>query len=166
MAGEIVNGTRLARIVGTSTRTVTKWRSAGMPVHEDRGRGRETLYNTAAVIAWLVARDGGGKADSALTEARRRILEAEAGRRELRLAKEQGDVVDVRDAAKVLEKIVLSIKGKVLGMGDRLTPRVVGSNSYAEVKKLIDDFGKEVLLNISQIDPAEAAQTTLERSEK
>ncbi|GAB4366777.1 MAG: hypothetical protein Kow00128_10540 [Deltaproteobacteria bacterium] len=162
---EKVNAKRLARIVGVTPRTITGWRSSGMPVHEDRGRGREVIFDTAAVIAWLVARDSGGKADSALTEARRRILEAEAGRRELRLAKEQGDVVDVRDAAKTLEGIVLSIRSKILGMGDRLTPRVVGSNSHAEVKKLIDDFGKETLHSIAQIDPVlpEAVQTEGER---
>lgn len=58
--GKIVNKRELAQIQGVSERTLTEWQREGLPMVVNAGRGASNQYDTAAVIAWRIAREING----------------------------------------------------------------------------------------------------------
>lgn len=51
--GGLVNQHRLSKLLGRSRTSLVKWAREGMPVAKPGRRGRESLYDPAAVFAWL-----------------------------------------------------------------------------------------------------------------
>ncbi len=47
----LVNQKQLAEILGNTTRHIRRMTDEGMPIHGRKGK--ETIYNTSEVIAWL-----------------------------------------------------------------------------------------------------------------
>ncbi|WP_109317219.1 terminase small subunit [Pseudovibrio ascidiaceicola] len=50
--GRIASTLELCEIFGISRQTLHRWRAKGCPVHDDKGAGKLTTYNTAEVFAW------------------------------------------------------------------------------------------------------------------
>ncbi|MEW6718903.1 MAG: terminase small subunit [Thermodesulfobacteriota bacterium] len=159
--GEIVNGKRLGAIFGVEPRTISNWRKEGLPVHEDQGRGKDTLYDTAVTHQWLLARDGAaGTRDPGTVAARRRLLEIEAERRAIHLAREQGEVVLADDAEKLWSAQVTACRSRLLAIPTKATPRVVGLENHAEVNDVLQTLIYEALdelaggnLDVEEVQP-------------
>jgi phage terminase Nu1 subunit (DNA packaging protein) len=151
--GEIRNGKGIAAVFEVSPRAVSGWRADGLPVYQDAGRGKPTLYDTARVHEWLLSRDSVGRGDPELSEARKRIVMAEARKRELRVALEEGQAVSVQDAVRILENVISVVRARILSMANKIAPEIVSVNSLAEVKKIVDGFAFDLLREIAAIDP-------------
>lgn len=149
---EIVPGKRLAVLFDVTSRTVTDWRKAGMPVHEDKGRGRETKYDTGDCFRWLLARDNGGAKDPGTMAARRRLIEAQAGREELRLAKERGEVAVLSGIAQAWGRLIGNCRARLLGIPTKATPVVYAAGSMPEVYRVLTDMIHEALNELSNMN--------------
>jgi phage terminase Nu1 subunit (DNA packaging protein) len=147
--GESVSGSKLAKIIGFSRQTIIKWTREGMPVKKAGGKGKETVYDTAEVISWLVGRGASAK-DPGLVPIRRRLLEIEANRREIHLARERGESVDIGDVLKTWTSRIQGCRGRLLGLPSRIAPEIVGCNSIAEVHALIQQHVYEALDELSE----------------
>jgi phage terminase Nu1 subunit (DNA packaging protein) len=142
--GEIVGKKRLAAILGFSERSISKWSRAGMPVHKLGGRGKENQYDTSKVVTWLLSRQTSG-GDPETIAARRRIACAEAGRRELRLSREQGESVPLALVGPVWERAVGVFRNRMLGLPRRAVPRLRGLPGEVAREKLLQGLVCEAL---------------------
>ena len=89
----------------------------------------------------------------AVSKQRERLLAAQAGRAELKLRKERGDLVHVDVVADVLEPVVIAIRQRLLALPGRASAQVVACNSIAEVHAILDGIVRECLSEISTLDP-------------
>ena len=149
--GEIVGKKRLAAILGFSGRSISEWARAGMPVHRVGGRGKENEYDTAEVVTWLLSRETSG-GDPETIKARRRIACAEAGRREIRLSRERGEVADLRLVAEVWQRATSVFRSRMLAIPRKAVPRLRGVSGDAAKEKIIQKMIYEGLDELSKTD--------------
>lgn len=143
--GEIINGKRLGGIFGVTPRTVTDWRKAGMPVHDDQGRGKGTFYDTAACFRWLLARDGSVGKDPGTVAARRRLLEIEGNRREIRLSLERGESVPLAIVGSVWQRAIGAFKARSLSIPRKAVMRLRGAKADPAREKVLTEMICEAL---------------------
>jgi phage terminase Nu1 subunit (DNA packaging protein) len=149
--GEIVGKKRLSAILGYSERSVTGWTQAGMPVHKVGGRGKENQYDTAEVVTWLLSRETSG-GDSETIAARRRIACAEAGRREIRLARERGEVAPLVLVQQSVEQVFTAFRSRLLRLPRTAVPRLRASKGEAGREKVLRELVYEALTELSAFD--------------
>ncbi len=147
--GEIVGRQRLAAFLGFSERSITEWTRAGMPVHRVGGRGKENEYDTAEVVPWLLSRET-SSGDPETIAARRRIACAEAGRREIRLARERGEVADLRLVGMTWERAIGVFRNRMLGLPRRAVPRLRGVPADTKREKLLTELVHEALNELAE----------------
>lgn len=111
--GTICSGAELARILGCSRNTVTRYSKAGMPAYDMKGPRSSPRYDSAACIRWLKEREatkarGSDEDDDNLDidEIRRRTELAKMKREEIETA-----VVEERygDVEAILEELSLAL---------------------------------------------------------
>lgn len=155
--GKRVNRAELADTFGVSLPTVDGWVRAGCPVVERGGRGKQWVFNTAAIAEWLRDRavedaTGSERADEA--EWRARKLRAQALHEELELAKKRGEVAPVEDFRRATTRLMTLVRVNMLNVPDRVVMQIVGETDEARIKRVLRDEIVAALTN--------AAQTQLE----
>lgn len=105
--GKRVNKRELSEFLGFSERTLTEWQEAGMPIEERGDRGEANVYDTEAVVRWLLARESGK--DRAESE-RERLTRLQADQIELDMAMKRRTLVAVDEVEPAYQRLVASAK--------------------------------------------------------
>jgi phage terminase Nu1 subunit (DNA packaging protein) len=115
--GRIVNKRELSEILGTSERSLTEWQKQGLPVLLNAGRGAENQYDTAQVIAWVIARElSRVQAESP----KDRLDRIRGDREELALAKDLGEVAPAVMFEQTWADHILAARTELLALPDIL----------------------------------------------
>jgi hypothetical protein len=78
------------------------------------------------------------------------LLAAEAGLKEIQLAKERGQLISLSDVEKLLTKLIIDTRSQILTMGLRLAPELVGETSRLVIQTKIDNQSKQILLQLAK----------------
>ena len=73
-----------------------------------------------------------------VSKERARLLNVQAQLRELELSEKRGDLIPLELVAQTWERLVGDCRAKLVNLPSRLAPQVVGCNSIAEVKELLE----------------------------
>lgn len=121
-----VNRAELARLLDCSLPTITSKVAKGMPFIQKGGRGKEWMFDTAAVITWekdqAVANVIGDLTEVAEDELKRRKLAAETTIVEIEAAKAKSEVVPVSDVEKSTMELSIELATRMMLVGKRCFP--------------------------------------------
>ena len=131
----------MAAMVGVSLRTLKNWRDEGIDIEDLR-----------AVQARAAAMAERGKETEDMAEAKLRKLRAEADLKEHEVEVERGRYVSQESQRADGQKLGLVLQGMMLKMAGDLTP-VLAGRPAGEVKKAIDKYAREKLVELSQYAP-------------
>jgi phage terminase Nu1 subunit (DNA packaging protein) len=122
-------------MLDVSGQTIYSWRRRGCPCSR---KGASYEFDVAKVFAWRVAQ-AEATSGASLTEARRRKLLADAEMQESELAKQRGSLVDAETVVTAMSQIIGNARAKILPLGTKVAPFLVGLQNIAQIKKIIDD---------------------------
>jgi phage terminase Nu1 subunit (DNA packaging protein) len=138
----------VARELNLTERRINQLVRDGLPRHS---RGQ---YPLAECFRWyvrylqtclerkaIVSPDG----ERGYAAARLRREVAEAGIKEIELARERGHMVAVEDVEKAMSDLILSTKARVLGVSARAAGELAGLGSRAEAQTVLDRHLREAL---------------------
>jgi hypothetical protein len=131
----------MAAMVGVSLRTLKNWRDEGIDIEDLR-----------AVQARAAAMAERGKETEDMQGVKLRKLKAEADLKEHELEVEKGRFVSQESQRADGQKLGLVLQGMLLKMSGDLTP-VLAGRPAGEVKKAIDKYAREKLVELSQYAP-------------
>lgn len=144
---------KTAEIFGCDLRTVDNWLRRGCPGQKI---GNRWQINSAEVSQWLRDRERqdalGETAAIDESEARRRKIAAEASLAEHELAIKQGAAIGIADFEAQMAAMIGAARAKLLNLGAKVGPLVLGCQSPTEAKDLIDGAVYEVLGELSAFD--------------
>lgn len=151
---ERVSHVELARTLGISDRTVRTKRSQGLtdaeiaaeaevlsPKHHPHRKklAEMTMAAPSQSDDFLLQPAEPGKPLSAMAEASLRKEIAEASLRELRLAEEQGRLLDLDAASQEMSRLVRETRDSLTGMASRLAPRLAGISDERTIYMMMSE---------------------------
>jgi phage terminase Nu1 subunit (DNA packaging protein) len=80
---------------------------------------------------------------------RLRLLSADADLREIELARERGQLVAIEDVEHEMADLILVTKARVLAVGARVAPALVGETSRLMIQAIIEKEHKEALKHLA-----------------
>jgi hypothetical protein len=135
----------------------------GMPyvTKADRNTGVPWEFSLSESREWLKDRqielDGQHAAkmaeqeeDAGITEARRKKIEVETQRLELRLSRERGELVPIDKVAELVESQMTTLRTHLLALPVKLTPILTGHTDPLYIKKTIDSYIREALEELAE----------------
>lgn len=131
----------MADLVGTSRESLRKWSKEGIDITDEAA-----VRARAAQVEKRVA------ASEDMAEVKLRKLKAEADLKEHELEVERGRFVSQESQRADGQKLGLVLQGMMLKMAGDLTP-VLAGRPAGEVKKAIDKYAREKLVELSQYAP-------------
>jgi transposase-like protein len=150
---ELVSITRIAELFEISRKTIYQWRNEcrqGIP--EKVG----TKEDVAAWRSWFAANPSAGHYDGKPRRDRETLLceklEVEIDIKKIELEVESGKFVSQESQRADGQKLGLVLQGMLLKMAGDLTP-VLAGRPAGEVKKAIDKYAREKLVELSQYAP-------------
>lgn len=150
--GRQVSKAELSELVGRDERTLSRWQNEGMPVVEfGLGRGNENLYDTEAVITWLVQQAAlNGRKESV----RDRLDRIKGDREELALAKDLEQVVIADELIAGYETMLTAAKVELLNTYPENLASDLSARYGVEIdEQLIRDPLEAILRELSNYDP-------------
>jgi phage terminase Nu1 subunit (DNA packaging protein) len=150
--GTICNGAELARIIGVSRPTITKFTKAGMPVYDEKGARGSPRYDSAACIRWWKDRElqkarGSGDTDELdIDEIRRRKELAMMKKEEIELAvleERYGDVEAIMDE---LSGALATIRASLIAL-----PKIAAQLEHQEAAAIERRIEDEVYLMLNEL---------------
>lgn len=146
----IVSKAELAKILGKDEKTIFRWLKEGIPIIEHGSRGKESKFDTEAVIEWLIARATNGKEIEA---ARLRLTLAQARNAELDADEKEGRLIPLESMGALWSNVLTSFRARILSIPSRLTPQISATNEPAIIDKLIKTALHEALNELAEYDP-------------
>lgn len=156
ISGEIVNTNVLAKSFGVTCRYVNQLAKEG--VLERRAPGRWPLeVNVNKYIEFL--RTGksdpeGQESKSIYWEERAKHEAAKREMAELKLAKLKNQMHDAADVEMVMTNMLTVFRNRILGIPQKLAPKLISMNNLAEISNIIETELLETLLELKDYDPA------------
>ena len=163
MSDSIVNLTQLTRLLGVSAPTVRNYIARGMPVLTEANRkaGIEWEFDKYDCIEWYEnfqdeklreeeERIANEEEDDALRQARLEKLKVETARLELRLRREQGELVPIESIARIVEQQYTSVRQQLLSLPHKLAPLLAGKTDIREINEVLSDYINETLLELKE----------------
>lgn len=145
-----INQKGLAEVLGVTARQVRNLtEDHGLPSTVDE-QGRRMYVLGEAVqwyVAFKVAASRGG--DSALEEAKLQKERLEVRRRQIEVARAEGEVITIDDHRAVVERIASAFRTSVLGVPGAWGPQVVGIVSAAEGTEVMRTCSEELLRDLA-----------------
>lgn len=150
--GKNVSQLELASLFGVSVVTVRAWQRKGLPVLEKGGRGKPSIYNTAAVARWreeqaALAASGDTSAMD-MDEARRRKTAAEAALAEMDLAIRRGEYVLIEEVGAAVEAEYATIRANFSSMPGDISGDLEHLRA-SEIEELLANKVSEILNELS-----------------
>jgi transcriptional regulator with XRE-family HTH domain len=131
----------LAKLAGVTVRTIREWEKEGVDV-----------YDLQALMARASKVREREEATEDLAGVKLRKLKAEADLKEHELEVERGRFVSQESQRADGQKLGLVLQGMLLKMAGDLTP-VLAGRPAGEVKKAIDKYAREKMVELSQYAP-------------
>jgi phage terminase Nu1 subunit (DNA packaging protein) len=131
----------MAKMAGVSVRSLQKWAKEGIDITDE-----SEVRARAAQVDKRVA------SSEDMAEVKLRKLRAEADLKEHELEVERGRFVSQESQRADGQKLGLVLQGMMLKMAGDLTP-VLAGRPAGEVKKAIDKYAREKLVELSQYAP-------------
>lgn len=144
----------IAEALGISVRRVNQLADEGTLPREARG-----VYHLEACLRAYVrflqkalqgrsTLDADGEARSLQAE-RTGLVKAQREREELELRKALGQTMTVADHEAVVSDMALEVKARVMAIGPRVAPQLVGQESRLQVQAILERAHKEALADIA-----------------
>ena len=150
---ELVSMTRLAELFQVSRKTIYQWRNEGRQGVPEKVGAKEDV---AAWRSWFAANPSAGHYDGKPRRDRETLLceklEVEIDIKKIELEVESGKFVSQESQRADGQKLGLVLQGMLLKMAGDLTP-VLAGRPAGEVKKAIDKYAREKLVELSQYAP-------------
>lgn len=149
-----INQVELSEIIGITVQQIIKLEKDG--VFNRNGEKFYTLpnavseYITYKVKSELRKKQGGDDVD--INEANRRKAIAQATLLEMEVAEKEGKLISIEEIRKENEYILTSFRNKTLGVPSRISPALLGLETIAEIKSILDDAMYELLTELSQLE--------------
>lgn len=139
--GKIVNKRDLSQILGISERTLTEWQREGMPMLLSTGRGSPNQYDTAAVIAWRIAREINGAEKESQKD---RLDRLRGDQIELQMAKEIRELIPAAEIEPAIGQFISDAVALIAGIPDKYAPIVEAADSLDAKHAVLEDAVDEV----------------------
>lgn len=148
-----VSATQLAKEFGVSTARISQLRVQGLP-GQTNGK-----FDLLKCFRWYVnflqnalahrSVPEGGSGHRGIMEARRRKLQADAEVRELELAKLRRELIAAPDVERRWIEIASTIRARLLAVGSRIAPRIVGEADRSRIERQIDGEIRQALTELA-----------------
>lgn len=152
-----VNRAQLADVIGKTDKTIQVWLDEGLPRVYSGGTGTESVYDTAEVIRWMIARETGSRDDDGnviVFEAERaRLTKEQADKAAMQNDVTRGVLVDVTEVANHWGGLLTNCKTKLLAIPTKAAPMVIGSKSLPQVRETLEKFIREALHDLVSANP-------------
>lgn len=148
-----VSASELAQILGVSLSTITAWVRRGCPFLERGAVGKQWQFDSADVVKWLreqdVERALGKNASVTMEEARTRDKLATAQLKEIELARQRGQVVNVDDVKEIVCEDYAVVRSRILAIPGRLAQTCAIEADAEAVQRLIMAEVRDALSELS-----------------
>lgn len=148
-----INQIELSEIIGITVQQIIKLEKDGV-----FNRNGEKLYTLPDAVSEYISykvkselRKKQGD-DIDIGEANRRKAIAQATLLEIEVAEKEGKLISLAEIRKEVEYIATSFKNKTLGVPSKIAPALIGIETIAEIKSILDDAMYELLTEISNIE--------------
>jgi phage terminase Nu1 subunit (DNA packaging protein) len=134
-------------LFGTSRQSITNWVDQGMPrINKDR-------FDARAIVQWRtryeLERSQTRLAGLKVEEQSARLKSAQAGLREMELARERENIILVDEHMRLMSEMVLSAKSHLRSLPSKLAPQLAHQDPQF-VQKLISQEINEVLCDMAK----------------
>lgn len=165
-----VSLTQLTKHFKKSAPTIRNWIARGLPVavEADRDKGIPWEFDIQDCDDWyenwmMEREEAAGKSkEGSLAEeyehedivaARKKKIEVETERLQLRLERERGELVPIDEVAQIVERQFGSVKSHLLSLPDKVSPVLVNRSSVKEINDLVREYVYEALdeLHLEQL---------------
>lgn len=141
---------KTAEFLGVSVRQLHRYTEKGMP---RQGSGKRVRYGPAA-FAWHreyeAQQNQTGRMAGTLAEEQARKIKIDADRAQLKLLREQSELVTVATVREKMEQINAFIKARVLAFPGKMAPIIAGLESKAEIKSKLTDGVYDLLTILAE----------------
>lgn len=155
-----VNRSDLAELLGCSLPTITSKVQRGMPYLQKGQRGKEWLFDSAAVVSWekdqAIKNTIGDLSAVSEDEMKRRKLAAETTIVEIEAAKKRGEVAPLHEMEMAWRDAVLEFKARIRLLPSRVAGQLVGLDNETEIKSVLLDEVDQSLTVLSEHDTDDA----------
>lgn len=147
-------------MIGVSSRQITNYVKDGMPF-EYLNNSKQRSFPIKKCFDWLILKgfmeikyDKQTATEDDLEELppKERKDLADARLKELELAKKKGELISLEEIRKECEYILSSFKNKTLGVPSKIAPALIGLETIAETKAILDDAMYELLTGLSKLE--------------
>jgi phage terminase Nu1 subunit (DNA packaging protein) len=151
----VVGIKQLAQILNLTPSRIQQLVQEGLPkklrgkYDQDICVGWYIRYLQALVEKKAIVGEGGAVLANERVE-RLRLLSADADLREIELARERGQLVAIEDVEHEMADLILVTKARVLAVGARVAPMLVGENSRVMIQAVIEKAHKEALSQLAK----------------
>jgi len=148
-----INQMELSEIIGITTQQIIK-------LEKDRvfNRNGEKLYTLPDAVKEYVAYKVKSELrkiqgdDIDIGEANRRKAIAQATLLEIEVAEKNKSLISLDEIRKETEYVLTSFKNKTLGVPSKIAPALLGIETIAEIKAILDDAMYELLTELSKLE--------------
>lgn len=151
----IVGIKQIAEVLNLTPRRIQQLVQEGLP-NKRRGKYDQDectrfyiRYLQALVEKKAIVGEGGAVLANEREE-RLRLLRTVADLREIELARERGQLVAIEDVEHAMTDLVLVTKARVLAVGARVAPELVGQTSRVMIQAVIEKAHKEALSQLAK----------------
>ncbi|RDL44679.1 hypothetical protein DN730_09850 [Marinomonas piezotolerans] len=154
--GKKVQKKELADILGVTEKTLTTWQKNGMPIEVVGGRGSRNIYDTEAVVEWLVTQRmmkagvGQGKEVSKVFDEKiegARLKHWQANEKEIAVREEAKQLLRRQEIEFKLGQIITAAKSGLMNLAPRLSQRLALTK---EQKAIVEDEVKSALVSMGE----------------
>jgi phage terminase Nu1 subunit (DNA packaging protein) len=151
----IVTIRQVAEILNLTPRRVQQLVQEGLPL-KVRGKYDQDLCvgwyirYLQALVEKKIILDSGGAVLANERDERLRLLRADADLREIELARKRGQLVAIEDVEHEMTDLILVTKARVLAVGARVAPELVGETSRVMIQAVIEKAHKEALTQLAK----------------
>ena len=146
---ETVSLTEIADAFGVEMESIRLWRTKGMPHRMVSGRPRFVI---GECIRWRREQDRRETRESTSPDEaaeRTRKLAADADFAELRVKQKRGELVPAVDVERHVERLISTVRSRVLAVRSRWAPRVIGLPDMAAATVTLDELALDILSALS-----------------
>ena len=155
---------RLVGIAAIAERLRLTPRRVQQLVGEGLPRVTRGKYDVDQVLDWYIARlerqlagDGDDPGGINYLQEQARDRAATADLKELKLARERGNLVSIIDVEKQMTDLVGATKARLMAVPARLAPDLIGETSRVMIQAKIEKAQKEALQHLAAIAPASSS---------
>lgn len=139
MTAKAATAGQIAKALGITERYVRELFVQGMPRTIPKARAWYTAKKTAREL----------ERSSTLDEARRRKTEAEAKLAEFEVAKAEGELVTVSEAASQVEQLLDRLRARILAVPGKYAPQLLGKRTMAEAVGALETITAELMADLA-----------------